>query len=233
MRTKALLGLAVLSASAATCLAQNVYSLNIVGYVNVTIPAGTPQKPGLALIANPLKPSNANYNITNTIVLGAGQDNAQIFTWAGTGWSSDTPQWYWLGDHGEWSPEATIDLGSAFFIANPGSAGTVTFVGEVATGDISYALPAGISVVAPKTPVEQAWPGRDVGNDGDLIFTWAGTGWSAANYQYYADTQNPANSSWYADGVATPENGPVVKVGEGVVYQNTKTALAWVRQFNP
>src|SRR5256885_10449229 len=41
MRTKVLLGLAVLAAGAATSMAQsNVYSLNIVGYCNVPTPAG-------------------------------------------------------------------------------------------------------------------------------------------------------------------------------------------------
>jgi hypothetical protein len=38
MRTKTLLVAAVLAAGLATSMAQNVYSLNVVGYYNVTIP---------------------------------------------------------------------------------------------------------------------------------------------------------------------------------------------------
>src|SRR5436309_353228 len=53
MRTKVLLGLAVLAAGAATSMAQsNVYSLNIVGYCNV------PVKGGYSFLSNPLDNGN-------------------------------------------------------------------------------------------------------------------------------------------------------------------------------
>ena len=53
MRTKVLLCAAALAASLASSMAQNVYSLNVVGYYNVTIPQN-----GLYMIANQLNTTN-------------------------------------------------------------------------------------------------------------------------------------------------------------------------------
>src|SRR5512139_1316589 len=61
MRTKTLLAMAAMSVAAATSWAQ-VYSVNAVGYVNVTIPADGAK---LALLANPLNGTN---NQLNTIL---------------------------------------------------------------------------------------------------------------------------------------------------------------------
>src|SRR5262245_24393572 len=153
MRTKALLGLAVLAAGAATCVAQNnVYSLNIVGYVNVPLAANK-----LTFVSNPLKPSNGNYNITNTISLPDSADGATLYSWAGTSWSSTVPQFY--GGGGGWFPDATIPLGTAFFIQSPVAA-TITFVGEVATGTLNYSFPKGLSAVANQVPVAENFPDR-------------------------------------------------------------------------
>jgi hypothetical protein len=225
MRTKALLGLAVLSASAACCMAQqNVYSLNIVGYVNVPIAGNN----ALTLLSNPLKPSNGNYNITNTIVLTDAQTDALIYKWAGTGWSSDVPQYF--GAAAGWAPDLNINLGEAFFIQNPGTATSITFVGEVQTGDattpIQYSVPAGTSFIAPKTPVVQDFPGGDVGHDNDQIYTWTGTAWSSDAWQYFV------GAGWFSPS-STSTNGPSVPVGGGVVYANTGAALSWTRTFTP
>jgi hypothetical protein len=227
MRTKALLGLAVLAASAATVMAQgNVYSLNIVGYVNVPIAGNN----ALTLVANPLKPSNGNYNITNTIVLTDAQTDALIYKWAGNAWSGDVPQWY--GAAGGWFPDASMNLGESFFIKNPGAATSITFVGEVQTGDtttpISYTLASGLNVVAPKTPVIQDFPGGDVGHVDDLIYTWTGTAWNNTVWQNFADY------GWFGTGAAGEStNGPTVAVGGGVVYLNKGAALNWTRTFTP
>jgi len=53
MRTKVLLCAVALAASLASSMAQNVYSLNVVGYYNVTVPAGQ-----FTLIANQLNTTN-------------------------------------------------------------------------------------------------------------------------------------------------------------------------------
>lgn len=219
MRTKALLGLAAaLAVSATTVVAQqNVYSLNIVGYVNVDI------QPGLNLISNPLKPSNGNYNITNTISLPDTADGALIFKWAGASWSSTIPSW--IGGFG-WDTAMDIPLGESFFLQSP-VATKVLFVGEVATGDIPYSLPPGLSAVANKVPVAEPWPGSDNGNDGDVIYTWGGNAWSSTLWSYID------GFGWDSGTAATNPNGPTLPVGGGAMYQNTGPALSWTRTFNP
>jgi hypothetical protein len=224
MRTKALLGLAALAVSAATCVAQsNVYSLNIVGYVNVDV------NPGLNLISNPLKPSNGNYNITNTITLpeGAAYDGASIYKWAGTSWASDIP--LWVAGFG-WLSAGPMEIahGESFFLQLPNNApaAKVLFVGEVATGDIQTTLPPGLSAVANKVPVEENWPGNR-GNSGDSIYTWSGNAWSSDIWTYID------GFGWATGGAGSNENGPLLGVGDGVMYQNTGGALTWTRTFNP
>src|SRR5512137_866938 len=54
MRTKLIVGAAIMAASLFTSLAQNVYSLNVVGYYNVTVPGGGQ----LSFSANQLKAGN-------------------------------------------------------------------------------------------------------------------------------------------------------------------------------
>src|SRR3954470_8755678 len=74
MRTKALLCAAALAAGAATSMAQsNVYSLNVVGYYNVPVPANQ-----LVLVANQL-------NTTNNTIAGLiqGPPNAQFYKYNG------------------------------------------------------------------------------------------------------------------------------------------------------
>jgi hypothetical protein len=219
MRTKALLGLAALAVSAATCVAQsNVYSLNIVGYVNVDIAAG------LNLISNPLKPSNGNYNITNTISLPDNADGAFIYKWAGTAWSTQIPSW--IAGFG-WSPDLEIQHGEGFFLQSPVAA-KVLFVGEVATGDVVQNLPSGLSVAANKIPVEERWPGAAHGNDGDSIYTWGGSAWDTAIWSFIQGF-GWSNGGGPGDHI----DGPTLKVGGAAMYQNTGAPLSWTRAFNP
>src|ERR1019366_7719820 len=121
MRTKALLGLAALVVGLSTSVAQNVYSLNVVGYVNVTLTSGQ-----LSLLSLPVAPVDGNFNITNTIVLNDAQDGALIYKWAGTGWDPNLYSWY---AGAGWSPNTVISNGQAFFLL-PAAAGTLTFVGQ-------------------------------------------------------------------------------------------------------
>src|ERR1700674_3452751 len=75
MRTKTLIcAAALLAAGVATSMAQsNVYSLNVVGYVNVPTTGGG----FFNMIANPL--NNANNSITN--LFSTAQDGDQVYRW--------------------------------------------------------------------------------------------------------------------------------------------------------
>lgn len=222
MRTKALLGAAILAAGALTSMAQsNVYSLNIVGYVNVNLQGNNK----LDLLTVPLIPANNDYDCTNTIVLPDAADGAFLYRWTGTSWDNTIPQW--LAGYG-WYGDVTTPAGSAFYIQSPAAA-TITFVGQVATGTLTNKLASGVNFVADTVPVAERWPGGLVGNDGDFIYTWTGSAWNNTIWQYLG------GYGWY-DGVgADPAttNGPVMTVGNGVLYQALGGAITWQRSFNP
>jgi hypothetical protein len=141
MRTKALLGLAALAVGLSTSMAQNVYSLNVVGYINITVGAG------YTLCANQLN------NGTNGInqVLANPPENASVLTFANHDYVQD------LAVGGAWydalanASTTALPPGKGFFYNAPAAA-TLTLVGEVPQGATSIALPAGYSLIGTYTP---------------------------------------------------------------------------------
>src|SRR5664279_3991161 len=130
MRTKALLGLAALAVGLSTSVAQNVYSLNVVGYINITLQANKAH-----LLSIPLAPVDGNFNITNTIVLDSGdgsQDFSELFAWTGTAWSSPAT-WF----TGAWDTPMVVSNGVAYFLLASTNS-TLTFVGQVPQGALAY-----------------------------------------------------------------------------------------------
>ena len=77
MRTKTtLVAAAILAAGIASSMAQaNVYSLNVVGYVNVTVQGGGAYN----LIANPL--NNTTGNTLTNIFSGPQSPSSQVLKW--------------------------------------------------------------------------------------------------------------------------------------------------------
>ena len=145
---------AALAAGALTSMAQgNVYSLNIVGYVNVPITTG------FNLIANPLD------NGTN--------DLNSLFPSAGFG---DTAYLYVNGNFtssqyfGGWTPDLTVTPGVGVFYQS-GANFTNTFVGNVMTGNLTNPVPAGFSIKSSQVP--QADTLENLGfpaNFGDTVY---------------------------------------------------------------
>src|SRR5882672_2548950 len=125
MRTKTLLLTAVLGiAGAATSMAQAVYSVNVVGYINLTM------KPGFNLVANQLKASPDN---KLNSVLPAAPLESQVLKFANNNYSTDISDGsVWL-DNATGNPSATtVSPGEGFFFYNPGTVNsTATLVGEV------------------------------------------------------------------------------------------------------
>lgn len=207
MRTKALLGAAILAAGLASSMAQNVYSLNVVGYYNVPVPANQ-----YVLIANQLDTTN------NT--LGGILPNApagSIFQKFGSGW-----QGYLMDDVDlVWTPNANATLapGEGGFFKSP-VATTLTFVGEVKQGSLTNTLPIGLYTVVGSivpqagTPTALGIPGEA----GDVIQKWS-SGWSGFVFDD-------------VDLVWTP-TVPTFGVGEAFFYKKASTATQskWVRNF--
>ena len=118
-----------------------VFSVNIVGYVNLSLP------PGLSLIANPL------YYTNNALSFWLPQapDGAQVFKYlAGGGFEVST----FDAAAGAWSnPDLQVPIGEGFYFHNPSSqAFGYTFFGEVHQGTLVNPLAAGISTKGSLVP---------------------------------------------------------------------------------
>jgi len=205
---KTLICAALVAAGIATSVAQNVYSLNVVGYYNITLPANQ-----LVMIANQLNTTN------NTLagLLPNGPVGALAYKYDGgyTAYLYDDLDMAWTPDG-----NATLNPGEGMFIKSP-TAATITFVGEVLQGSMTNTTPLGVQVMR-SSMVPQAGGVSSVlglvGEPGDLIYKYAG-GYSA----YLFDDIDMA---W------TPSE-PSMNVGEAFFIKKaaTGTQALWVRNF--
>jgi hypothetical protein len=136
---------ATLAVGAISSQAQ-VYSQNIVGYVNVTVPPGS-----YVLLQNPL--DTGNNVLTNVIPLGNVPKNTEVFIYSGGSFGAP----YQMTKTG-WSPNASavsVAPSQGFFLANIGSTNfTVTFTGSVLSSNAApVALPPGYNLVGSPQPV--------------------------------------------------------------------------------
>jgi hypothetical protein len=174
MRTKiTFLAAAALAAGLASSQAQsNVYSVNIVGYINVPVAAGAQ-----TLLENPLD------NGTNDLISidnGAIPNKSSVNIWNGTGFSGT------LKSSGVWGTDFSIPPGVGFFVT-PKTAATITFIGQAPSSN-NYALAAGSQVlIGALLPIagslnDAAGPnalnvGAELPNKSSLN-VWNGTGFS-------------------------------------------------------
>jgi hypothetical protein len=207
MRTKTLLCLAVLAAGALTSMAQsNVYSLNVVGYYNVTCAANK-----YTLTANQLVQTNSQVQTLFATV----PDNTQIIGWTGSAFAPDT----FSGGVWDDGTESYVP-GAGFFIKNnTGTPFTQTFVGEVNQNTNTTSFTSGayklVGLWTPQAGLLQTDFGYPAGSF-DLIIKWTG-----AAYATY--TFDPTLPGW------DPEEPPVV-VGDGFFVKPTG-ARTWTRSF--
>lgn len=228
MRTKTLLCAAAFAASALSSMAQsNVYSQNIVGYVNKPIPSGN------AIYANPL---NASPNNNATNVLKTLADGTLVSLWTGSSfnvWTYDTTVGIdplnWYADDG-FTPKfpPVVPPGVGFFL-NPPAGATNTFVGETvpAPGTTNTLnIPSGNQLIASPLPVGGAVTNSGWSfptTDGALVSKWTG---SSFNVWTYDSTVGIAADNWYSDDGFTPKAAPAFNVGEGFFY-NAPAAGQW------
>jgi hypothetical protein len=181
-------------ASAATSMAQ-VYSVNVVGYINLTL------KPGFNLVANQLKASPNNKLDT---VLPAAPLETQVLKFANNNYSSDISDGTsWL-DAGSGNPSTTtVAPGEGFFYFNPGFA----LVSSIVPQDISLTAANGF----PQVLEEQYLTFNAMTQNYNVALINDGTGWLDSNTGNPADARpvvgqgffifNPGNSAlnWARD----------------------------------
>lgn len=206
-------------------MAQAVYSVNVVGYINLTM------KPGYNLVANQL---NASPNNKLSSVLGVVPDETQILKFANNNYSVDV----YFTEFGGWiTPEgspstATVSPGEGFFYNNPASTDyAVTLVGEVRTGaNLTVVHPPGYSLVSSIVPQQIALTSANgfvpVEEMAYLAFNSATQGY-AVPLTYLSEF----------GGWITPEGVPSIptpSVGQGYFILNPGDANhTWTRSFNP
>jgi len=232
MRTNKLLLAAALSAAGiATSMAQsNVYSLNVVGYVNVPLVNGANAGGTFNLIANPLDLDGTGVNNTFNSTLGtngwaAGTAaygfNAATGLYESSSFSAVTHAW-----GGNATAIAGLQPGNGIFLKN-GNAGTagptnVTLVGNVLQGNLSNSITAGYQIVSSMVP-QAGLITTDLGLSTSVI----GDGSKAYQFNpttqlYSSKTVSAITHTWTAQ--------PTLGVAEAIFLQST-LAGSWNRSF--
>jgi len=231
MRIKTLLCLAALTAAGvATSMAQsNVYSLNVVGYVNVTLGNGD------TLIANPLDAGDNSVSnlFTTAFAPVAGNNNGlTVFTWNGSFFVGNSYDQFGGNFN---NPAQLIPPGSGAFVFNgTGAPVTNTFVGNVKQGLLTNALPAGDSLLGSQVPI-----GTNVvalgltASQADTIFMWNGSFFVSIHNDDFGGGWIDPNDSFV--GPVDAANGPVLHVGQGLFYFNSGNNMptpSWVINYS-
>jgi hypothetical protein len=210
MRTKTLFVTALLSAACiATAVAQTVYSVNAVGYVNVTL------NPGFSLIANPLDGEDN----TIPVLFAAVPKNTVIYKFdAASGAFIPNVKNVITGNWGD--PAMTLVPGEGAFVKIPDTSEpvTVTFVGEVMQGSLSLPLPAGFSIASSQVP--QADNLDNLGFPAvkqDIVYKWDGAGYAPYSVNVITGAWNP--------------EVPMVEVAEAFFVKKA-AAVNWDREFS-
>ncbi len=219
MRTKTtLVAAAILAAGLASSMAQNVYSLNVVGYVNKVIDGGGTYN----LLCNPLK--NANNNLTNLFSTAAGpqQPSSQILTWDVVNFDFAVVQPSFVA--GSWSANVDLSPGKGFFYVNNFSTFTNTFVGEVVQGSVTNLIvgSGSYNCIGSTAPIGGSFTNAIAGlvaGPSDQVFVWD-------KLTYDFNVIQPA----FVAGVWTATVN--VAIGEGLFYVNNGFVnKTWVRNF--
>jgi hypothetical protein len=232
MRTKALiLGAAFVAAGVASTMAQsNVYSLNIVGYVNVAVPAG------FSILSNPLDDGLGDGNAIGSVLSNTNTPaTTQVFLYSPSG-GFGNPETYFAGFG--WLPGTdSLPPGTGFFYFSP-SATNVTFVGQIAAGTYTNALAANSfnlvgSVVPESLPLGAPGIPNTLGipaSANDQVFRYNPALYSGG----YDSITYFSGFGWIDSAVGLDPNntnGPALNVGEGV-FLFSGSGGNWVETFS-
>ncbi|HON06651.1 MAG TPA: hypothetical protein PLW02_00975 [Verrucomicrobiota bacterium] len=218
MKTKLLiLTAAVAVAGAIAAKAQTVYSVNVVGYVNVTL------YPGYNLVANPLNTTN---NTIGSLLANVPRGTMLYKYNNATGLYATYA--FEEDDDGilGWQPNgnATLNPGEGAFIRNTtGTNLIITFVGEVLQGVLTNTLPTGYSIRSSMVPQTGQVDSilQMPSNSGDLIYKFNPTMGRYDTFSYEEDDYGILG--WQ------PQS-PVINVGEAFFIRRL-SAGEWIRNF--
>jgi hypothetical protein len=228
MRTKSFLAAAALIAAGALSLQaqSNVYSLNVVGYVNVSV-AG----PSLFnMVANPF---NTGTNGANQVLPDV--DQSQVLKWNPAAGGFDT--YTFDSGFGGWIDSSfnnvvpTVPPGEGFFYFNPNATATLTFVGEVAAksgGSVTNVVTGpGFRLVGSKIPYGGAVSNASFNlpiQDNMQVLEWNGsTGYITSGY-------DSGFGGWIDDSFNNIAP-PTIDAGQGFFYNNPSATVNWIQSL--
>lgn len=192
---------------------SNVYSLNVVGYVNKVLTGGNKY----TALANPLNTTN------NTLgsLLSSLQSGNIVLKWnAGL---ADYDSYLKTGFGAFWSPASgattSFNPGEGILIFNDQGNFTNTFVGEVLQGNLTNSFPPGYKLVGNMVP--DSGPVNTLGlvpTTGSLLLKW---NQGLQDFDIFLKT---GFAPFWSPSV------PSIDVAEGF-FINADTAFNWVRNF--
>ena len=208
MRTKTLLLTAALSAAGVMAtMAAGVTSVNVVGYINVSVP------PGFSFIANQLSAQNEKISA----LIAAPMDGTVVYTWKNGNF--DPNAYNLFGDNTWDNPDTILTPGNGALIFNATAAAfTVTFVGEVKQGALKTTIPAGFSFISSQVPQEGTVSALGYApKDGDILYKWEKGNFSPYSFNLFGD------NTW------DPKE-PTLGVGDSALLSSV--GGSWDRTFN-
>jgi len=233
MRTKTLLlTAAVLAAGLGASMAQSVFSVNAVGYVNVPLVAG------YNLIANPLNGTNNNIRTIMPVapdgtILYHFNRVTQQYNQADTYFNFTPPDNTWYDNN--FDPSTTIIApGEGFFLkVPPGPATNITFVGDVPQGGLTNTIVnhyGFYSSIVPQsgTLTSLGFP-TGAAADGMNYYSWDSAQQKYRQALTYFNFTPPDNG-WYNNNFDLQE--PTPGVAEGFLLLNPNSSVAWGRTFS-
>jgi hypothetical protein len=221
MRTKTLLLTAALGVIGAASSMAQVYSVNSVGYINLTL------APGFNLVANQL---NATGNNRLDTVLPAAPLETQVLKFANNNYSSDISDGSAWFDNSTGNPSTTtISPGDGFFYFNPGGTPvTATLVGEVPQGDVGFSMAPGYNLVSSKVPQDIS---LTAANGFPQVLEALYLTFNSATQNYNSTLINDG-SAWFNNDTGEPADARPT-VGQGFfIFNPGATPMAWVRTFS-
>jgi hypothetical protein len=230
MRTKTILLSAIVGALSSVSLMAQVYSLNAVGYINVSVPAG------FSIIANQLNTTNNNISpLLDSQLLDGNHNGVTIYKYdpvngfsqvvvAGTGVGTAA----WQGN----ATTTTLNPGEAAFVFNPLPQFNLTFVGTVLQGSLTNTLAQGFNLASAIVPVSTNLDSSTLGlvpNPGDTIYFYDPV--LGYNVQYVAVSSGGGGYTWQFTG--STNTAPTPNVGQGFFYFVPPSASGnvWISNF--
>ena len=215
----------------------NVYSLNAVGYINLSLP------PGFSMIADQLQSTNNTIgslmnDAAGTYGTGGAYDGVKIYAWNGTSYTSDSGDSAFSTYANGWDNggKITMNPGQAVWFSNPNKTNmNVLFLGNVPTGTLPVTItgPSTFNMISSPVPVGGDIVTNSVMNltnysDKDKVYVYNNPG----GYTTYSVDINFGTSGYLSQWDLPGD--PQVAVGQGFWYLTASTTktFTWTETFS-